>query len=67
MEDQGYTNRYVDVHRQIKAFKDRLREVNKSHADLREDRSVREAKEIEIADKESSGPNSLSLPPSDPA
>ena len=66
MQDQGHTNRYVDVHRKIKAFKDRLRDVNNSHADLREDRVVRETKEIVIADKESSGLNSLTLPPSDP-
>lgn len=52
MEDQGYTNRYVDVHRLIKVFKDRLHQVNQNRADLREDRLVRESDEMEVADKE---------------
>ena len=46
MEDQEYTNPFVDVHRKVKAFKDRAREANKSDAELRESRSVQEAKEI---------------------
>ncbi len=66
MADQDYTNIFVDVHKKIKLFKDRLREANKGDADLREDRLVRETKELEISDK-SSSLNSLALPPSDPA
>jgi len=46
MEDQGYTNPFVDVHRKVKVFKDRAREANKNDAELRESRSVPEAKEI---------------------
>ncbi len=67
MEDHGYINRYVDVHSKIKAFKDRLREANKTEAELRENSLVRETKEMEITDKESSSLNSLTLPPSNPA
>lgn len=67
VEDKGYKNRYVDVHARIKAFKDRLREANKSRADLCEDRLVQETKEMEIADKESPSPTSPMSPPSDPA
>ncbi len=46
MEDQEYTNPFVDVHKKVKAFKDRAREVNKNDAELRESRSVQEAKQI---------------------
>ena len=46
VEDQQYTNPFVDVHKKVKAFKDRAREANKSDAELRESRSVQEAKEI---------------------
>jgi len=46
VEDQEYTNPFVDVHRKVKVFKDRIREANKSDAELRESRSVPEAKEI---------------------
>jgi len=37
---------FVDVHNKVRAFKDRLREVNKGNADLREDRLLRETKEL---------------------
>jgi hypothetical protein len=67
MVDQEYINPFVHVHSKVKAFKDRLREANKGHADLREDRLMRETKEMEITDKESASLNSLTLPPSDPA
>lgn len=66
MADQEYINVFVDVHNKVRAFKDRLREANKGRADLREDRLVRETKEMEITDKESSNLNSLTLPSSDP-
>jgi hypothetical protein len=46
VEDQEYTNPFVDVHRKAKAFKDRVRAANKNDAELRESRSVQEAKEI---------------------
>ena len=49
MENQGYINVFVDVHNKVRAFKDRLREANKGRADLREDRLVRETKEMEIS------------------
>ena len=46
MEDQGYINRFVDVHEKVKAFKDRLGEANKSNAEVRENELVREVKKI---------------------
>ena len=46
MKDQPYTNRFVDVHEKVKAFKDRVRQANKSDAELRENRLAREAKEL---------------------
>jgi hypothetical protein len=46
VEDQEYTNPFVDVHRKAKALKDRAREASKNDAELRESRLVREAKEI---------------------
>jgi hypothetical protein len=67
LANSEYTNVFVDVHNKVRAFKDRLREANKGHADLREDRLVRETKEMEITDKESASLNSLTLPSSDPA
>jgi hypothetical protein len=66
LADQEYINVFVDVHNKVRAFKDRLREANKGHADLREDRLVRESKEIEITDKKFASFNSLTLPSSDP-
>jgi hypothetical protein len=46
MEHQKYTNPFVDVHNKVKAFKDRTREAKKSDAELRESKSLQEAKEI---------------------
>jgi hypothetical protein len=46
VEDQDYTNPFVDVHNKAKAFKDRAREANKNDAEVRESRLVQEAKEI---------------------
>ncbi len=46
MEDQAYTNRFVDVHEKVKAFKDRMSQANKSDAELREHRLVQETKEM---------------------
>jgi len=45
---------FVDVHNKVRAFKDRLREVNKGNADLREDRLVQEAKQIIDSERPSS-------------
>ncbi len=53
VKDQGYTNRFVDVHTKVKAFKDRIRQSNETDADRRENKLAQEAKEI--IDKE---PNS---------
>ncbi len=46
MEDQPYTNPFVDVHNKVKALKDRTREANKSDAELRESKLVEEAAKI---------------------
>jgi hypothetical protein len=46
VKDQAYTNRFVDVHEKVKAFKDRVRQANKSDAELREDKLTQEAKEM---------------------
>jgi hypothetical protein len=51
VKDQGYTNVFEDVHKKIKAFKDRLLEANKSNAELRENRVAQEAREMEVSDK----------------
>ena len=50
MEHQ-YENPFEEVHRKVKALKDRDRELNKRDAENREILSAREAKEI--IDKES--------------
>ena len=54
MEEQGYTNRFVDVHKKVQAWKDRIRLSNETDADLRRKRSVQEAKAI--IDKEPFSP-----------
>lgn len=54
MADQSYINVFVDVHNKVRAFKDRLREVNKGHTELREDRLVQEAKQIIDGERPSS-------------
>jgi hypothetical protein len=54
LANQDYTNVFVDVHNKVRAFKDRLREVNKGDAALREDRLVLEAKQISAAEPASS-------------
>ena len=46
MDDQKYTNPFVDVYRKVKVFKDRVHEANKNDAELRESRLVPEFKEI---------------------
>jgi hypothetical protein len=46
MEDQQYTNPFVEVHKKAKAFKDRANEVNKNDAELRKSRAIQEANEI---------------------
>ena len=51
MDDQKYTNPFVDVHRKAKAFKDRVAEASRKDAELRESKVVQEA--TDIRDKES--------------
>jgi hypothetical protein len=46
MAGHEYVNPFEDVHTKAKAFRDRAREANKSDAELRESRLVREAKEL---------------------
>jgi hypothetical protein len=46
VEDQQYTNPFVDVHNKVKALKDRAREANKNDAELRESKLVEEAAKI---------------------
>jgi len=53
VQDQAYTNRFVDVHEKVKAFKDRMRQSNQTDANRRENNLVQEA--IKFLDKE---PNS---------
>ncbi len=52
MDDQEYINPFIHVHNKVKAFKDRLRDVKRGEVDLRDDRVMRETKEMEINDKE---------------
>jgi hypothetical protein len=51
MEDQQYTNPFVEVHKKAKAFRDRAREANEKDAELRENRLAQELKGI-VLDKE---------------
>ena len=44
-QDQAYTNRFVDVHEKVRAFKDRVREARSGDAELRENKAVAEAQE----------------------
>lgn len=46
MENPEYENPFEEVHRKVKALKDRNREVNQRDAEDREILSAREAKEI---------------------
>ncbi len=46
MEDQPYTNSFADVHKKIKALKDRIAAANKDDRELRESRLVQEATNI---------------------
>ena len=46
VENQPQTNSFADVHKKIKAFKDRIREANENDAELRKSRAVQEAKGI---------------------
>jgi hypothetical protein len=46
MEHREYENPFEEVHRKVKALKDRNREVNKSDAENREILSAREAEAI---------------------
>jgi hypothetical protein len=46
VEDQPQTNSFADVHKKIKAFKDRIAAANNDDRELRESRAMQEAKEI---------------------
>ena len=46
MEDQPNTNSFEEVHRKIKAFKDRMSTANKNDLALRASRADQEKKEI---------------------
>jgi hypothetical protein len=46
LKDESYTNRFEDVHKKVKAFKDRAREASHDDAELRENRLAREATEL---------------------
>jgi cell fate (sporulation/competence/biofilm development) regulator YmcA (YheA/YmcA/DUF963 family) len=50
VDDQKYTNPFLDVYRKAKALKDRAREVNRYDAELREIKLVEEF--MKIRDKE---------------
>jgi hypothetical protein len=46
MEDQEYTNPFVEVHQKAKAFKDRISEANKSDAEVRKTRAIQDANDV---------------------
>lgn len=46
MEDQPYTNSFEEVHRKIKAFKDRMSAANQNDLAFRASRADQENKEI---------------------
>lgn len=46
LKDESYTNRFEDVHKKVKAFKDRAREANHDDAALRENRLAQEAEDL---------------------
>jgi hypothetical protein len=54
VQDQAHTNRFLDVHEKVKAFKDRVRQANNSAAEVREKRIVQEAKELLLKEPNSS-------------
>lgn len=51
MDDQKYTNPFLDVFRKAKDLKDRAREASKNDAEVRESRLMQEVKELRILDK----------------
>jgi len=53
VDDQPYTNSFADVHKKIKAIKDRIAAANKDDRKLRESKAVEESQRLrELADKE---------------
>jgi hypothetical protein len=53
VEDQPYSNPFVDVHKKIKDFKDRIAAANKDDRELRESKAVEESQRLrEFAEKE---------------
>ena len=53
VDDQPYTNSFADVHKKIKAFKDRIAAANRDDRELRESKAVEESQRLrEFAEKE---------------
>jgi hypothetical protein len=46
VDDQPYTNSFADVHKKIKAIKDRIAAANKDDRELRESRAVQKATDV---------------------
>ena len=46
MEDQEYTNPFVEVHKKAKAFKVRISEVNNNDAEVRKTRAIQDANDV---------------------
>ena len=51
MDDQKYTNPFLDVYRKAKALKDRAREASNNDAEVRESGLMQEVKGLGIVDK----------------
>jgi len=46
MEDQEYTNPFVEVHKKAKAFKDRISQANNNDAEVRKARANQDANDV---------------------
>jgi len=46
VEDQEYTNPFVEVHKKAKAFKDRISEANNNDAEVRKTRAIQDANDV---------------------
>jgi hypothetical protein len=46
MEDPEYTNRFVEVHKKAKAFKDRISEASNNDAEIRKTRAIQDATDV---------------------
>ena len=52
MADQEYINRFEEVHRKAKAFKDRIDEINKKDAELREERLAQQTRRMIVKEEQ---------------